>query len=618
MKKIYLLEEINQEDIDNIKHQDVDFVSLDYISHQHLEKNKISHKVIDEYLNDGERKSIFRQCSDYLIELEEYKNEKTTFQKINLVSVIDRNELLEFLMENIPKIIAITNILKESKHEIVYLSSNLYKVFSGSNYNFKFQIFNTIVDKNLTFEKINIPIKMGAITSNISISRKKYQIIKKTTEKILINSFNLMKNDSNTKKIILIEFDPEVYFELLKEFSKNNIQPILINFRKSAVYSKKTLNNLRKTNSMIITAEQFLDKSEINMMKRKKITILDYLKEDNTDKNLIPKLFFRNDIDVTYLIKRKIVQILIQRVDEYLKCIFLAEKMNSTDNNLGVLMLNRSGETEKIFANIFDAKLIYLLQHAFSNYTESVSYIDLLDDYHNSENRFIVWGKSVRDYLVNIKKIPQEQVIVAGSPKYDSFKPIEKSDVKHKKILITLRPIIFHIEGLRTNLYNTYEKALISIITVCKTLLDTEVIFKLHPQQNIHNDFFKDIIKVHFPEAKVLQFDSIKEIFHECDLHINIASDNFDISSVILEAMILQKPTLNIQLQTKKFNFDVIKKNAIRSIMYDDDIEKEINDLLYNKEKISQIVSNSKQCINECLSNHGHASRAVITEILKN
>ena len=82
--------------------------------------------------------------------------------------------------------------------------------------------------------------------------------------------------------------------------------------------------------------------------------------------------------------------------------------------------------------------------------------------------------------------------------------------------------------------------------------------------------------------------------------------------------MILQKPTLNIQLQTKKFNFDVIKKNAIRSIMYDDDIEKEINDLLYNKEKISQIVSNSKQCINECLSNHGHASRAVITEILKN
>ena len=45
-----------------------------------------------------------------------------------------------------------------------------------------------------------------------------------------------MKNDSNTKKIILVEFDPEVYFELLKEFSKNNIQPILINFRTSSTW----------------------------------------------------------------------------------------------------------------------------------------------------------------------------------------------------------------------------------------------------------------------------------------------------------------------------------------------------------------------------------------------
>ena len=64
-----------------------------------------------------------------------------------------------------------------------------------------------------------------------------------------------------------------------------------------------------------------------------------------------------------------------------------------------------------------------------------------------------------------------------------------------KKILITLRPIIFHIEGLRINLYSTYEKALISIMTACKNLDNSEIIFKLHPQQNLHNEFFKDIIK---------------------------------------------------------------------------------------------------------------------------
>lgn len=618
MKKLYLLEDINQDDIDSIDQQNTHFVTLDYISHQQLEKNNISHKVIDEYLSDKERVDIFKQCSKYLIELEEYKNKKTTFSEINLVSVIDRNELLEFLMEKIPKIIAITNILKESEYEIVYLSSDLHEVFSVYDNNLKFQIFNTVVDKNLTFEKINIPIRMGGLTSNISISRKKYQILKKTTEKILRNSLNFMKNDFASKKIILVEFDPEVYFELLKEINKKDIQPILVNFRKSAVHSKKTISNLRKTNSRIITAEQFLTKSEINVMKKKKATIIHYLREDKMDENFIPRLFFEKNIDVTFLIRRKIIQILIQRIDEYMKCIFLANKMNSTENNLGVLMLNHSGETEKIFGNVFDKNLIYLLQHAFSNYTKSVSYIDLLDDYHNPRSRFLVWGKAIRDYLVNIRKIPEEQVIVTGSPKYDSFKPIEKKNTMQKKILITLRPIIFHIEGLRINLYSTYEKALISIMTACKNLDNSEIIFKLHPQQNLHNEFFKDIIKDNFPEAKILQFDSIKEIFHECDLHINIASDNFDISSVILEAMILQKPTLNIQLQTKEFDFELIKKNVIRSIMYDDDIQKEIKELLYDKDKISQIITNSKQCIREYLSNHGNSSRSIITEILKN
>ena len=55
-------------------------------------------------------------------------------------------------------------------------------------------------------------------------------------------------------------------------------------------------------------------------------------------------------------------------------------------------------------------------------------------------------------------------------------------------------------------------------------------------------------IPIIYPFKPVLtQFSPIKKLFNDCDLHINIASDNFDISSVVLEAMILKKPTLNIQ-----------------------------------------------------------------------
>lgn len=616
MKKIYIIEEINQNEIKELKNQDVDFVTLDYISHICLNKNGIAHGTIDEYLNDEDRRWIFKQCSEYLKKLEVYKNEKSSFYGINLVSIIDRNELLEFLMDKIPKIIAITKILEDSNYETVFLSSEFYEIFHQRKYDLKFQMLNTVNNKDLTFEKITIPIKIGGMTSSVRISRQKYQFVKKNIEKIIGRFFHLTDNKTDIKKIILVEFDPELYLELLQEINKNNLQAVLVNFRKSAVYSKKTLQNLRRTNSRVITDYHNLDKYKHEEIKNKKINILNNLEKCEKDEELIPKLIFSDFIDATIILKRKIASIIIQRIDEYLNLIIIAKEMNSKNNNLGILMLNNSGETEKIFDRIFDNRLIFILQHAFANYTKSISYIDLLDDYHHTKKQFIVWGNLVKDYLINIKKISEDQIIAAGSPKYDSFEPIIKKESKNKKIMITLRPIIFHMEGFKVELYKVYEKALSKTISSCRNLPNVDIIFKLHPQQNANNEFLEKIIRMNCPEARIEQLVPIKELFHECDLHINIASDNFDVSSVVLEAMILKKPTLNIQLQSNKIDFEIFKMGAIRTIMYNKDIKKEINDLLYDKEKITQLISNSKQYLSKYLLNQGKASESLINQIL--
>ena len=69
-----------------------------------------------------------------------------------------------------------------------------------------------------------------------------------------------------------------------------------------------------------------------------------------------------------------------------------------------------------------------------------------------------------------------------------------------------------------------------------------------------------------------------------------MAPDNFDISSVVLEAMILKRPTLNIQLTSGQFEFGVIKENAIRTIMYNSDIKEEISELIFNKSQAFNIL----------------------------
>ena len=208
--------------------------------------------------------------SEYLKKLEEYKNEESSFHGINLISIIDRNELLEFLMDRIPRIIAITKILDNSKYQTVFLSSDFYEIFQDTNYDSKFQIFNTVDDKDLTFEKITNSNKIWKQHQALTLVDK-IIIIKKTIERVIGKSFHLTNNNSNVKKIILVEFDPELYLNYYKKLIKKNLQAILVNFRKSAVYSRKTLQNLRKTNSIFITEKNTWINPNLKKLKIKEI-----------------------------------------------------------------------------------------------------------------------------------------------------------------------------------------------------------------------------------------------------------------------------------------------------------------------------------------------------------
>ena len=312
------------------------------------------------------------------------------------------------------------------------------------------------------------------------------------------------------------------------------------------------------------------------------------------------------------------IKILRDRLEEYLIQILVSEKLDKFDNVIGAITLNFSGETEKSFSKVIKKFPVTLLQHAFSNYTKSLMFLDVLDDFRFFKDKIAVYGHTLQEYLLSTNSIPEDKIIVCGSPKYDSFKPIIRKNHRKKTILVTLRPIISHVEGTRLELYKRYETAINSIIKSCDDLPNNEIIFKLHPQQNYNNQFLKDVIKEKDASVKIIQSTSIKKLLIDCDLHINLAPDNFDISSVVLEAMILKRPTLNIQLQSTPFEFGIIKENAIRTIMYNSDIKQEISDLIFNKEKINQLLKKSSVYLGKYISNQGNASKILLDELIGN
>ena len=115
-------------------------------------------------------------------------------------------------------------------------------------------------------------------------------------------------------------------------------------------------------------------------------------------------------------------------------------------------------------------------------------------------------------------------------------------------------------------------------------------------------------------KIKILQFEPIKELLADCDLHVNIAPDNFDASSVILEAMMMGKPTLNIQLQKNEIEFEFIKDNAIKSVYYDSNIERSVLDLI-SYHGTDELFSNSQNFLNKYMKNRGNAAKKLIDSI---
>ena len=277
MKNLYILQgKINTKEIED---ETVDYIAFDYIAHNFLLTKKIPHSVIDDHIDDEERENIFKRCSEYLKKLEQLSDTGINFHDVDLVSIVDRNELHEFLMDILPKIKIVTKLLEDNIYKKIFVSSEIHEIFSNTKFASKLEKLNHVEKTNLTFENIQIPLKLGNQEIKFSINRKKYKTLKENVEKISGTLFNLKNNMEGKNKIILLEFDPEIYFELLKEISTRDLQPVLINFRKSSTHSISAIKNLKKSNSLVLTPKNFLEKNELESITQTKTSIKKIMEE---------------------------------------------------------------------------------------------------------------------------------------------------------------------------------------------------------------------------------------------------------------------------------------------------------------------------------------------------
>ncbi len=608
------------DNLDSIKKYDSDatIFSFNIHTHKHLEKRGIEHQIGEDYLSVDDHHKVFDKTVSYWNWYE--TNEvfkKLDIDGVNLLSVFDTAELHQVIIRELSVFLTMKRIIEKNQPEKIFTSFHFAKLLEPLTRNSHIKIEVLLESKHefsIPWNKFLIKFNLGKIPISFTISRKSYDKIRNFLESIVGNILHLWPNKKfNQEMILFVEFDPSQYSDLIQELNKNGNKILFVNRRRTAIWNFDSIKLLQNTDCKIVSPRKFLTNYEITNSKKLSENLLKEVEKIWVNNlNIFESTFSIENFTFWPSISEIILQIFRDRIFEYTLLIKFSTKLLNSFNFKSIITLNTMGETEKTILSINNKKIpSVLLEHGASDYLPEISRHDVTSGYRNFDDKIAVWSKFQKDYLINTRKIPQDQIFVTGSPRHDSFftKNIPKNSNK-KSILITI-PAIPEMNFLSdTNSFIKLENLLKKIFSITTTLQNTSVIVKLHPVQDENNAYVKKLIQSLEPNILILQAGSIKEIISSCDLMINIHVELMP-STVLLEGLILKKPIIDVVMPNEILEFQYVKDNAVLSITDYSNLETMINELLDNKNISEKFIENGNVHVKKFLSNPGNASKSL-------
>ena len=631
-KVLVLLDSTFQYSKADIKKDHAKIIAFDVPTHHNLSSLDISHSLSDDYLKRAEREELY----DFVISMYNWhtnvpESKDLEFDGVNLLSLMSPLEFHEYFLSNLITFFSIKNIIEQEKPHEIFLTGRLSKFLDSF---FDKKHITVLNDPNLIYDKggqdkgftaDQIELRFNVFSKPVSmyISKKTYSKLKNIYENTICSFFNLWFNPHKQEKgVLLLEFNPAIYNELLTNLNSTGKPIILLNRRRSAIWNKESLKILKKcTNCKILNDKQFLnsnDKSNLSELKKRYHLNLQNLWQNE---KLFQRLFSKSGISFWHIVKKKMIDLHYNRLDEYIEYLFTVKKALESLNLDSIVMLNETGETENAVLKINKSKIsTFLLQHAFARFVP-----DFLDEQWRYEDqrmvsfqsdKFLIWGKTDFEFFSKFG-IREDKLIITGSPRHDSFSIEHGLSSSKKLILLTLTPITDRTGLADINLAIKYEKLLKKLLDFIKQSNNIDIIIKLHPGENWHNSSLVNFFQKNYHNIPVYQTRSPKGLIQSSDLVININNEIYDHSTIMLEAMVLQKPVLQISLDNQFQNSDYDSGNPILALSYEADWEKYIKKILFEKNFSEQMILNSNIHLKNFLSFQDNASKKVTNEIIR-
>jgi hypothetical protein len=324
------------------------------------------------------------------------------------------------------------------------------------------------------------------------------------------------------------------------------------------------------------------------------------------------ELFFKDGISFWPAIKQRVINSYTKRLYEYVRITMVAKKIFEKLDISCVVCLNEVGETEKTVLKVKPDEIpIINLLHGFSNYHKETADLRWIFDINHlvphKNDKIFVWGKADLDHYSSRLDKSNSELIVVGSPRYDSLFKTMRESRRDKIVMLSPEPITEFSGHGDVNLALKYEATIQKIYNSIKKLDGVKLVVKLHPGQNKHNADLINLFRKIDKTIPIYHTMSPIKILQRSDVLLNITCEAFDPSTVMLEGMILQKPVIEVSLDERYHGSS--DNMPFVSVFYKENIGEYLEKTLFDEVFRNEVLANQKRHLDYFLSNHGIASK---------
>ena len=601
--KILLID--NSIDIDSINFDSEfkEIITLDYLSHEKLQNKKINHTVSDIFISDSEFKNLDELSFNFVKwhDNSEIKN-LITYKNINLGKLIDI-DLYLYLLPILKTFFELSKLIPIHSNSIFHSSPKICNFLKQFNVEYK-KLNQKITNEEFYLDSLTYEINLNSKSLNIRISRSNYKRLRSVAENFYFKLFQ-NKPDKLRNSHILVEFDPIKYNKLISSLP-NNSNYVLYNRRRPYLWNYDTFSILNKSNVKFFPESQLIGKYKKSFLKNSKFSSDDLHKNFNVYNDYFEKFFKINNLSFWGIIKTSFFSLCVSRFNEYIKEIEIALAFFDKTNPSTITIWSETGSTEQIIINIAKNKKIptFLLQHGIYHDDHSATDFNFFSGVlPKNSDYFLVWGNHMYEYCKKIG-LNSNQIKIIGNPSFDEYEKDFSNQVDSKYILLAAQgPTNFALDDLKNSVFEKYIHSIKQICFLAKKF-QKQLIIKLHPDPNDLD--VTNYIKEEYPDVTVIKTGNMKELIQNCELFLCV-----DISTAILEAQLLQKPTISISV---KENLGLSKSKVFEYCVRTDvnHLENYFDKIFNNLEFKNKIILDGTKFLNEYLFRKNPASQNFI------